>query len=103
MKNPWDATVESIYNPHDDPIAVEADAEANERDGYHASIEAEGAYYMAEEVAAIKAEAKYYADVIWPKVKVVRDIVTNAKGQKSTWRKQKHDSYGRKQKLKTSV
>ena len=79
MKTPWHATAEGIYNPHDDPIAAEADAEANERAAHHASIEAEAADYIAEELAAIKAEAKYYADVIWPKVKVVRDLVTKAK------------------------
>ena len=79
MKNPWDATAEGIYNPCDDPIAAESAAEANERAAHHTSIEAEAADYIAEELAAMKAEAKYYADVIWPKVKVVRDLVTKAK------------------------
>ena len=79
MRNPWDTTAKGIYNPHDDPIAAESEAEANERAAYHTSIEAEAAGYMADDLAAIEAEAKYYADVIWPKVKVVRDLVTKAK------------------------
>lgn len=72
MKTPWDATSDGIYDPHDDPIAAEADAEA----AYHASMEDEVAYHMAEDLAAIEAEVKYYNTVIWPKVEPIRDAAT---------------------------
>ena len=81
MKNPWDSTTEGIYDWQDDPIAAYADEGAAYRKAMQEAMEAEAAYHMAEELAAIEAEAKYYADVILPKVKPLTDAEAKAKTQ----------------------
>lgn len=79
MKTPWDATAEGIYNPHEDPIAVDDD----ERAAYHKVVQAELAESMEAQYRAeaqyYETVAKHYNDAIWPKVKVVKDMVAKTK------------------------
>lgn len=63
------------YDLYDDPIAAEAEAVA----GYHAAMQDYAENCMADQIAAIEDERRWYAEVIWPKVKPLSEAETKAK------------------------
>ena len=63
------------YDLYDDPIAAEAEAVA----GYHSAMQDYAENCMADQIAAIEDERRWYAEVIWPKVKPLSEAETKGK------------------------